>query len=67
MAFGIATGFGLQEYLVAQLEQAFIGREDVLAFLLEFSESLLETTGRDHGGCGSWDSFLHRDEGPWPY
>jgi membrane protein len=43
MAFGIATGFGLQEYLVAQLEQAFIGREDVLAFLLEFSESLLET------------------------
>ncbi len=44
MAFGIATGFGLQEYLVAQLEQAFIGREDVLDFLLEFSESLLETT-----------------------
>jgi membrane protein len=44
MAFGIATGFGLQEYLVAQLEQAFVGREEVLSFILEFSESLLETT-----------------------
>jgi membrane protein len=44
MAFGIATGFGLEEYLVAQLEQAFIGREDVLEFILEFAESLLETT-----------------------
>ena len=44
MAFGIATGFGLEEYLVAQLEQAFVGRVEVLEFILEFAESLLETT-----------------------
>ncbi len=43
MAFGIAKGFGLQDYLVAQLEQAFVGREEVFEFILDFSESLLET------------------------
>jgi membrane protein len=44
LAIGIATGFGLEEYLLAQLEQAFTGRQEVLEFILGFSGSLLETT-----------------------
>lgn len=42
--FGVAKGFGLEEYLEDQLRKAFSGREEVLNFLLEFSQSLLETT-----------------------
>ncbi len=44
MAFGIATGFGLEEYLEDQLEKAFMGREEVLEWIMEFSHSLLEAT-----------------------
>ncbi len=44
MAFGIATGFGLEQYLEVELAKAFVGREEVLEWILNFSKSLLETT-----------------------
>ncbi len=44
MAFGIATGFGLEQYLEEQLAKAFVGREEVLEWIMEFSHSLLEAT-----------------------
>jgi membrane protein len=43
LAFGIAKGFGLEAYLVSQLEVALSGREEVLEWVLEFSQSMLET------------------------
>lgn len=43
LAFGVAKGFGLESYLEDQLRQAFTGREEVLGWLLEFSQSLLKT------------------------
>jgi membrane protein len=44
MAFGIATGFGLEKYLEAELERAFAGREEILEAVLGFARSLLEAT-----------------------
>jgi membrane protein len=44
MAFGISKGFGLEKYLEAELARAFTGREEVLAFVLDFSQSLLDAT-----------------------
>jgi membrane protein len=44
MAFGIAKGFGLEQYLEAELARAFTGREEVLEWILSFSQSLLEAT-----------------------
>ncbi len=44
MAFGIATGFGLERYLEAELSKVFTGREEVLEWVLSFSQSLLEAT-----------------------
>ncbi len=43
MAFGIATGFGLEQYLEDQLAQAFVGRNEVLEYILEITGSFLET------------------------
>ncbi len=44
MAFGIAKGFGLEQYLENELAKAFTGREEVLEWILSFSQSLLEAT-----------------------
>ncbi len=44
MAFGIAKGFGLEAFLEKQLTSAFAGKEEVIKYILEFSESLLKTT-----------------------
>jgi membrane protein len=44
MAFGISKGFGLEQYLEAELARAFTGREEVLDFVLDFSQSLLNAT-----------------------
>ncbi len=44
MAFGIAKGFGLEKYLEAELTNAFTGREEVMEWVLGFSQSLLEAT-----------------------
>ena len=44
MAFGIAKGFGLEQYLEAELAKAFTGREEVMEWVLSFSQSLLEAT-----------------------
>lgn len=44
MAFGIAKGFGLEQYLESELAKAFTGREEVLTWVLSFSQSLLEAT-----------------------
>jgi membrane protein len=44
MAFGIATGFGLEKYLEAELARAFAGREEIFEAVLGFARSLLEAT-----------------------
>lgn len=44
MAFGIAKGFGLEIFLENQLRDVFTGREEVFDWIMEFSESMLETT-----------------------
>lgn len=44
MAFGIAKGFGLEQYLEIELANAFKGREEVFEWILNLSQSLLETT-----------------------
>jgi membrane protein len=44
MAFGIAKGFGLEAYLEEQLRDVFQGREDVFNWIMEFSNSMLQTT-----------------------
>ncbi|MFO7922702.1 MAG: YihY/virulence factor BrkB family protein [Bacteroidales bacterium] len=44
MAFGIAKGFGLEQYFESELAKAFTGREEVLEWVLSFSQSLLEAT-----------------------
>lgn len=43
LAFGIAKGFGLEKYLEDQLRQAFSGREEIMNWVLEFSQSMLKT------------------------
>ena len=44
MIFGIATGFGLEKYLEAELAKVFAGREEVLEWVLSFANSFLEAT-----------------------
>lgn len=44
MAFGIAKGFGLEAFLENQLREVFTGREEVFNWIMEFSNSMLETT-----------------------
>lgn len=44
LAFGIAKGFGLDAFLEKQLLSAFSGKEEVIGYILSFSDSLLETT-----------------------
>ncbi len=44
MGFGISKGFGMEAYLENQLMKLFVGREEVMNWILEFSKSMLETT-----------------------
>lgn len=44
MIFGIAKGFGLENYLEAELAKVFAGREEVLEFVMSFANSFLEAT-----------------------
>ncbi len=44
MAFGIAKGFNLEQYLEAELAKAFAGREEVMEWIMSFSQSLLDST-----------------------
>ncbi|MFP4289944.1 MAG: YihY/virulence factor BrkB family protein [Bacteroidota bacterium] len=44
MAFGIAQGFGLEAFLEDQLREVFTGREEVFNWIMEFANSMLETT-----------------------
>jgi membrane protein len=44
MAFGIAKGFGLESFLENQLREVFAGREDVFNYIMEFANSMLQTT-----------------------
>lgn len=55
LAFGVAKGFGLEEFLVRELERLFSGQEAILNQLLGFSKRMLETA---HGGVISGISFL---------
>lgn len=41
LAFGIAQGFGLDQYLEMQLQAALVGREEVFYWLMELTEKLL--------------------------
>lgn len=43
LAFGIAKGFGLEAYLEDHLRQTFSGREEILNWVLDFSQSMLQT------------------------
>ncbi|MFO7998371.1 MAG: YhjD/YihY/BrkB family envelope integrity protein [Bacteroidales bacterium] len=43
LAFGIAKGFGLEQFLEQQLRQTFAGRDEVLDWVLSFSQSMLQT------------------------
>jgi membrane protein len=43
LAFGIATAFGLERFLVVELERYFTGQETILNNLLEFSKRMLQT------------------------
>ena len=47
MAFGIAKGFGFQQFLEAKVLVLFEGREEIIKNVLEFSNNLLDKT---HGG-----------------
>ncbi len=44
MGFGIAKGFGLEQFLEKQLREVFVGREEVFNYIMEFANSMLETT-----------------------
>jgi membrane protein len=44
MAFGIAKGFGLEQYMEEQLRDVFTGREEVFEYVMEFANSMLQTT-----------------------
>jgi len=44
MAFGIAKGFGFEKVLEVQLRNKFTGHEEVIANVIQFSNSLLENT-----------------------
>jgi len=47
MAFGIAKGFGFQQFLEGKLLSMFEGREEIINNVVEFSTNLLDKT---HGG-----------------
>ncbi len=55
MAFGVAKGFGLENYLVAELERYFTGNEEILDNVLMWSTRMLETAD---GGIISGISFV---------
>lgn len=42
LIFGIAQGFGLEHYVERQLEAALAGREEVLHYLMELTDTLLQ-------------------------
>ncbi|WP_033397922.1 YihY/virulence factor BrkB family protein [Desulfobacter curvatus] len=44
MAFGIAKGFGFQQFLEAEVMSLFEGREEIVQSILVFSNNLLEKT-----------------------
>ena len=44
LAFGIAKGFGLKEYLEKQLLENFTGQQEALNWIIRFANSLLEET-----------------------
>jgi membrane protein len=44
MGFGIAKGFGLEIFLEKQLREVFTGREEVFNWIMEFANSMLQTT-----------------------
>ena len=44
MAFGIAKGFGIEKILEKQLYEKLAGQEEVVGKIINFSQSLLETT-----------------------
>ena len=44
VAFGVAKGFGLEKLLEGQIIKQFAGQEEVMARVIEFSKSLLQTT-----------------------
>ncbi len=44
MLFGIAKGFGFEKMLEKELYQQFSGQQEVVSKVVEFSQSLLETT-----------------------
>ena len=41
LAFGVATAFGLENYFKSELEVYFAGQQEVLDYMLRFSESIL--------------------------
>ncbi len=55
MAFGIAKGFGLEDYLVRELERYFTGNEEILDQVLLWSTRMLESAD---GGIISGISFV---------
>ena len=53
LAFGIAKGFGLKEYLERQLLANFQGQQEVLDWIIRFADSFLEhTSGGIIAGIG---------------
>lgn len=44
LAFGIAKGFGFEEFLEKQLMEKFSGQEEILGQVIEFANALLENT-----------------------
>ncbi len=44
MFFGIAKGFGMEELLEKELTKSLSGQEDVLTWLIEFANKMLENT-----------------------
>lgn len=44
LAFGIAKGFGLESYVEQQLALMFSGREEVFAWIMSFTQSMLQVT-----------------------
>lgn len=44
LAFGIAKGFGLKQYLEQQLYENFKGQQEVLDWIIQFADSFLDDT-----------------------
>lgn len=55
LAFGIATAFGLEEYLQVQMEGYFAGQQEVLNYMITFANSTLSNAS---GGLISGISVL---------